>query len=581
MALKLTKVEFKNGLSFSPTPITVIVGANNTGKTRLLKEINSYVLGNTEQEYEYAILKSIQSDQREFDTVIASLGIKSTSMPEGGTLSFLLNDGFFELVNLSGDKNYFDTMKSDLQKMTVFDALLFRKQFGKAITAFIQTETRLLAAKSSRYEDNTLLSLFYNNDSEVEDAISDVVYNAFDVDIKLDYSVPGRLSIRIGDDFSEIPPDPRDARELLSKFPLLEDQGDGIRSFTTTLLILMLTRRPIVLIDEPEAFLHPPQAATLATTVSKVATDQRSIIVATHSSDFLRGIIANRQDVNILRLNRNDKETTAHLIDASQILKIIKSPLLNSSRVLDGLFYRGVVVMEGDSDRAFYERIAKLHFAADEILYLHAHNKQTIYKIMDPYVMASVKCAVIVDFDVLRDKEDLKRILETSGQSALIAEVGELQQKIQEHINSITSIAKYKALMSEIGNRLGKETDIDLFEGNKDDEAEARRRKLKSDITKFFDESDKWSVFKRKGREALIPEVQVIFDKLNSICNTVGIFIVVCGSLESWLETHGVSPSLNNKAHWIGNALTWLNDNDPTPMPVRDFVGSIHDYINQ
>ncbi|WP_160144008.1 hypothetical protein [Chryseolinea soli] len=64
---------------------------------------------------------------------------------------------------------------------------------------------------------------------------------------------------------------------------------------------------------------------------------------------------------------------------------------------------------------------------------------------------------------------------------------------------------KYKTLF-DISNRLAQEINIDGVDDNKDDEAEWRRRKLKSDFAKLFDERDKWSPFKRKGRDALHPD---------------------------------------------------------------------------
>jgi len=46
--------------------------------------------------------------------------------------------------------------------------------------------------------------------------------------------------------------------------PLVGDQGDGVRSFVGLLLDTMVSM-PIVLIDEPEVFLHPPHARLLKT----------------------------------------------------------------------------------------------------------------------------------------------------------------------------------------------------------------------------------------------------------------------------------------------------------------------------
>src|SRR5690606_21885725 len=40
----------------------------------------------------------------------------------------------------------------------------------------------------------------------------------------------------------------------------IESEGDGIRSYVAVCATLLLERRPLCLLDEPEMCLHPPQA---------------------------------------------------------------------------------------------------------------------------------------------------------------------------------------------------------------------------------------------------------------------------------------------------------------------------------
>lgn len=49
----------------------------------------------------------------------------------------------------------------------------------------------------------------------------------------------------------------------VTKLPKLQEQGDGMRSFASILLDTFTSEHSITLIDEPEAFLHPPQARLL------------------------------------------------------------------------------------------------------------------------------------------------------------------------------------------------------------------------------------------------------------------------------------------------------------------------------
>jgi ABC-type cobalamin/Fe3+-siderophores transport system ATPase subunit len=579
MSLKTESIEFQNGVKFKPSPITVIVGANNCGKTRFLNEIHQFFIGN--DNYDFRILKTIKALPGDFETIIKNLGI--TQIENGDNYTFTAR-GYFGAINQGAQKRLIDTLTSDMKQRDPLSGPLFRQSYGKACVAWIQTEDRLLAGKSSPFHPDGLglLDTVYNSGSQLEQQVSELIYDVFDLELKLDFSDPGKLSLRVGNDFSKIPTDPRDAKPILQGYPFLEQQGDGLRSFATTLLMVLTTTRPFILIDEPEAFLHPPQSAALGRIIGEIANENQHIVLSTHSADFLRGIMSVRSDIHIIRLSRTEDNTTAHLLETESIENIIKTPILNSTSVLNSLFYKGTVIMEGDSDRTFYEKIARTYFPDDEIHYIHAHNKQTIHKLIPTNARAAVPHAVIVDFDILRQREDLKKIVQAAEDTSHLEEILECQKKIQDSINKQPATTLYKELVKAIEVRIQTELgfeNLDEIKIDPDKIAEQRISDLKSFVTHAFDESDKWKTVKRLGMEGLEKVVKDEYDKLNEYCRQVGIFIVPCGSLESWLVPHGIPASSNTKGKWITKALVWLDENDPEEMPIREFIQEIHTYL--
>jgi ABC-type uncharacterized transport system ATPase subunit len=175
------------------------------------------------------------------------------------------------------------------------------------------------------------------------------VKRAFKREIILDFTLPQRLQLRVGDDFSTVPLDPRDARPILAKHDKLDEQGDSLRSFVGILVALLAMKRSLLLIDEPEAFLHPPQAFKIGEFLAQQANNTRQIILATHSVDVLRGILSEKQDIAILRIDRVGNTNYFRLLDPDRLKELVNDPLLSSARVLDGLFYSGAVVVEADS----------------------------------------------------------------------------------------------------------------------------------------------------------------------------------------------------------------------------------------
>ena len=111
------------------------------------------------------------------------------------------------------------------------------------------------------------------------------------------------------------------------------------------------------MLDEAEAFLHPPMAYKLGKEISKSISDGKRLFVSTHSSNFLMGCIQSGVPLDIIRLTYSNNVPTARHLENTRIAKLMRNPLMRSADVLSGLFYEYVIVTESDADRAFYQEI--------------------------------------------------------------------------------------------------------------------------------------------------------------------------------------------------------------------------------
>lgn len=112
---------------------------------------------------------------------------------------------------------------------------------------------------------------------------------------------------------------------------------DAVYQISIITAIITL-KKPIILLDEPEAFLHPPQAMQLGRIISNLVDESQQIFVSTHSADFLRGLLGATKDSVIIHLDRNDSNVTeAKILDPEALNQIVTDPLLSSSRVLEGI----------------------------------------------------------------------------------------------------------------------------------------------------------------------------------------------------------------------------------------------------
>src|SRR5207249_11934000 len=127
---------------------------------------------------------------------------------------------------------------------------------------------------------------------DLEEQLSDAAFEAFGEHVTLSRIWGASLELHVGstDIAPNIVPQP-DYIADIQALPQVQTQGDGVRSFIGLMLALITAQFPIVLVDEPEAFLHPPQARLLGRKLASDIPAGTQVFVATHSADVLQGLL--------------------------------------------------------------------------------------------------------------------------------------------------------------------------------------------------------------------------------------------------------------------------------------------------
>ena len=116
------------------------------------------------------------------------------------------------------------------------------------------------------------------------------------------------LCLRVGQGDALPSAKDRLSTEKMSEYRTIVDEGDGMKSYVATCVSILLGRRPVSVIDEPEMCLHPPQAYNLGQFIGDHASSQQTAtFVATHSSQVLRGIIQTAYKLKIVRLSKTEE----------------------------------------------------------------------------------------------------------------------------------------------------------------------------------------------------------------------------------------------------------------------------------
>src|SRR5262249_40919356 len=142
------------------------------------------------------------------------------------------------------------------------------------------------------HPQNHLWALFQNEEARIR--VRELTTEAFGLRFVIDPTGMTVFRIRMSDrapeDAAEEQALDARARAFHSAAPEVAELSDGVQAFAGLVSAVMSLPHRVILIDEPEAFLHPPLARRLGADLAELAGERgATLAVATHSADFLLG----------------------------------------------------------------------------------------------------------------------------------------------------------------------------------------------------------------------------------------------------------------------------------------------------
>lgn len=372
---------------------------------------------------------------------------------------------------------------------------------------------------------------------ELFDELNSISLRVFRRPLTLD-RLSKQVNFRVGE--TDIPAPPIDDiskgyLDSLASLPQLMDQGDGMKSLIGLLAPLVTSTYPINIIDEPEAFLHPPQAAALGKILGEQARLRGiQVILATHDRNLLSGLLESEADISIVRLDRSaDDVTSIHQLNVSDLRAIWDDPVLRYSNVLDGLFHRLVVLAEGDRDCRFYAAALEalgtpLPFTSSDVLFVPSGGKAGMPRLARVLRSVNVPVAASPDLDVLNSREVIQRIVESLGH-----DWGQVEHDYRKAISpfrqpreQVTIGQVLSALNAMFSTRTGETLTAEV---RKNFAAQIRSRE------------SPWSELKNYGEVVFKGQAAQAAGRLLKKLDAMGIVLVRVGELEGFARTLGVA----------------------------------------
>lgn len=545
--MQIERIALKGGEELQPTLFNVIVGGNAVGKTTFLIELFDKMCGiNRSRWYWIDIPRYASADIRGDMTLLC----QSMARRWEGTNLFYYSqaarmpDGNVALDSaLRFAENDYRQLKEGLETEStrlsaqLFDDLRYRRPF----VTLLNCETRLnipSTADVTRLDQPPLnpLNVLYRNKGLLKD-IGDAIRNQFTLQMNL--LSHKQTQIDLGLAMDSAPSFDSAAEDLQAEFEKVEawksqnfmpveEIGHGIRSMLRILISLLDPVNQVFLVDEPEMHLYPSHKRWVGRQLAELARKQKKqIFVVTHDATMLQGVLDTRGSSTIFRFDKDDNgnyHVKPCLLENITDVGAIR----NQASYLQALFYQRCIVVEGASDRAFYQTMVEDYpeVADKDLGFVACGGKGSSKHVAHITSHVGLRCAFIYDFD------------------ALLTDVGTIQDICAILGGDASQVAELGTIIAQFGPA---------------DQAR-KSRDIKDAATAGIESS-------------LVQHNHEAFDKAIRALNSVGIFFVPYGTLESW------APDVEPKVRFSDKAPDVVRSNPSLKARFDQFIQPILRYL--
>ena len=415
-------------ITLTKNQVVCFVGSNSSGKSSALEGIYRNIVGDTIHR------------QSSIEVVNVSKFNSADEIEDA-----LRNKAIFDGNSFKSSKMSQTYHGNTSAKNEVINSIMDSEKSHLNVLFFdlIDAQNRFLGCTKVEHIDfstshpNHPLHFLYKEPS-LELRLNSISKDLFGIELSLNPGMGKYLHLHIGDRISSVNFG-GDRCQIyaneLGKIPLIDSAGDGYKAAIGLLGQIITSDASAVFVDEPDLYLHPPQAFQLAKAVCREKPNSQ-LVFSTHSSRFAQGLFEEAADRLILiRLSKEDGNYDSNIVQSEVFSDIKDDPVLKFSQISEGMFYNKTYLCEDASDCLFYQfGIEKLQIGANEdnALWIGVNGKTNFVKVAKTARKLGLNPICICDFDILSKKNE-------SYKNNLIPLLRQLSDNIlnEDEVNSI------------------------------------------------------------------------------------------------------------------------------------------------
>ncbi|MCG7255164.1 AAA family ATPase [Corynebacterium hadale] len=581
----IKKIEFKNGKSvhLESGTVLVAVGPNNSGKTKFLNQIRAHLYGGSVsgQNTNDGLINRIQLEWQGSEKEV------SAALIESARRNWQERNGYFDPdLPRNYETRTFSYREEDIRQIAKRKDTL--GAFVETLARWDEPHSRVEESKQQSLQQSRAAAVsLARNDNEL-DQVSRLFHEIFEEHLSVHDLRDGFVGFVLG----EGPEDPsgatrglsQETRDFMNQAPKLWFQGSGLRNAFGLLARIVSDERSIVIMDEPEAFLHPHQSWKLGMVLGRLCVmESKQIFCATHDRHLLTGLAQGAQDkLQVCRFSSsrgsNTKNYKVESVPSAFWEDIRHQSRVRFSEVLESFFYDEVILVEGEEDALFYQEAMEHYFQENDVpasrrgerMFLPTGGNSEFAPMVRLVDSLGPRVVAIGDVDLISDRDRFYETVKAFKTSNIAKKLTIIRDEIEciykndENLGETNTERAQRLLKERLDQKDpgvvdGEIRDLleQIFDGLEQKQHMNRKNRLQRRIAK--------NANTRSSNLMVGTKVEGLVEQLHS----VGLFLVPMGALEHFDES---LLQKNGKRGWVRRA---LDKGVHRTSVVQDFIADV------